>query len=126
MTLVTDIKSALSSAALQVAVGTRVYPLTVPSNASFPAITYNVVDMPPLSSSHDGADRTVFPRVQITVWAVDVLLCESISKLVTTALTSRFGERQLTIEDYGTMTREPNESVFQWIMDFRWTRSYDG
>jgi len=125
MTLLTDVKTFLSDAPIQAIVDTRVYPLELPKPGSYPALVYNVIDAPPLSSSHDGADSTEKPRVQVTCWARDILVCEQLSKLVVTALKTHVGERDLEVIDYGRLDNEPAENAFAWIMDFRWPRRYD-
>ena len=126
MTLQADIKTALSAVALQAVVGTRVYPLELPAQATYPAITYRVVDSVPLSSSHDGADATTKPRVQISIWSKVALQTEQIAVLVIAAFKTHVGERNLEVIDYGRTDQEPSENAFVWLMDLRWPRRYDG
>ena len=49
-------------------VGTRIFPMILPQNSDYPAVTYNTISAP-RDYTHDGASGLVAARYQITAWA---------------------------------------------------------
>lgn len=66
-------------------VGTRVYPLKLPQDPTYPAITYQVIS-DQSERLLSGADRIRRARVQVDVWAETLLTCQSITNFVRTLL----------------------------------------
>lgn len=50
------------------ALGSRVYPLRIPQNPTYPALAYQRISTPRIMS-HDGASKLAMPRIQLTLWA---------------------------------------------------------
>jgi hypothetical protein len=67
-------------------VGARIYPGQIPQNASYPCITYALIDDPSVNS-HQGSSGLAEARFQFDCWAkTDDLEAEAVSRAVRLAL----------------------------------------
>lgn len=65
--------------------GTRLYPLVIPQDAEQPALAYQRIDTPRISS-HDGPSGLAKPRIQITVTAKTFEMVKALTLLLRRAL----------------------------------------
>lgn len=88
MTIEADIYTTLTNdAGVSGQVGTRVYPLDLPQNATLPAITYSEVSNTPLYSL-GGENATQNSRFQFDCFAVDIDSANALGALLKTAMSN--------------------------------------
>ena len=75
----------LSSSDIAAEVGVRVYPLKLPQNPTYPAITYQVIS-DQSEKLLEGPDRIRRARVQIDVWAATISTCQTITNYIRSLL----------------------------------------
>ena len=75
----------LSDSDISAQVGTRVYPVKLPQNPTYPAITYQVISNQS-EKLLEGPDRIRRARIQIDVWAATISSCQTITNFVRTLL----------------------------------------
>lgn len=66
-------------------VAARVYPLKLPQQPTYPAITYQVIS-DQSEQLLEGADRIRRARIQVDIWDDDISKCEEIAGFVRTLL----------------------------------------
>lgn len=74
-----------AEAAVTSMVGQRIFPITVPQDATLPAIAYQRVDSP-RDMAHDGPSGLVWPRVQVTCIAARYETAKLLAREVRRAL----------------------------------------
>lgn len=84
------IESALRSrlatfSGLTALVGTRIYPLIMPQDAAFPAVTYQKISGPRVHAK-EGPLGEAYPRFQVSVWAKEFGDSRRVSEQVRLAL----------------------------------------
>ena len=73
------------STAIAAVVGTRVYPVMAPQNATYPCLVYTRVSTPRFHT-HDGASGMAQPRFQINLWADSFSAARTLADTVRTAV----------------------------------------
>ena len=61
------------------ALGTRVYPIRIPQNPTYPALAYQRISTPRIMS-HSGASKLAKPRIQLTLWATSYSSLKTLSE----------------------------------------------
>jgi hypothetical protein len=106
-------------------VGTRVYPLTIPQEATLPAISYQRVSGP-REPAHDGAMGIAQARIQVTITAE----AYRTAKDVATSIRDLFpfqgilgglvdvfvGEVENEVDGYGAQIEAPTVRMDLWFM----------
>lgn len=107
---------------LSALVGSRIYPLILPQNPAYPALTYQRVSGP-REQSHDGPSGLARPRFQVSCWHPDFDQAKAAAEQVRLALAGYRGivggleiegiqvENELDLYD-------PDAKVYRVILDF--------
>jgi hypothetical protein len=73
-----------NNAALTALISTRLNPVRIPQESSFPAVSYQLVSEIP-NPTKSGHSRTEFARVQINAYGVTLASAESVASAIRTA-----------------------------------------
>lgn len=73
-----------NNAALTALISTRLNPVRIPQESSFPAVSYQLVSEVP-NPTKSGHSRTEFARVQINAYGVTLASAESVASAIRTA-----------------------------------------
>lgn len=106
------IYTALTTGSPLTAAGTRVYPMLMPQNPTYPALTYQRIASAPVASL-DGMSNLDRVRMQVDCWALTYLAAKNLAAQVRAELTLINALLLLELDDY-----EPNEKVYRVTMDF--------
>lgn len=73
-----------NNAALTALISTRLNPVRIPQESSFPAVSYQLVSEVP-NPTKSGHSRTEFARVQVNAYGVTLASAESVASAIRTA-----------------------------------------
>ena len=73
-----------NNAALTALISTRLNPVRIPQDSSFPAVSYQLVSEIP-NPTKSGHSRTEFARVQVNAYGITLASTESVSSAIRTA-----------------------------------------
>ena len=73
-----------NNAALTALISTRLNPIRIPQESSFPAVSYQLVSEIP-NPTKSGHSRTEFARVQVNAYGITLASTESVSSAIRTA-----------------------------------------
>lgn len=101
-------------------VSTRIYPLHLPRNSTYPAITHNVI-----SNRHyhylGGVANLATVRIQIDCWGESMSSVEAVSEAVKTALDAYIGNMGdvaiafVRFDSERNMSEAPKDESEQWL-----------
>lgn len=100
-------------AAVAALVSNRIFPLLMPQNPAFPAITYHRVSGPRVHS-HGGPSGLASPRFQVSCWAKSYAAVRDLAEKVRLALDGRMG----ALLQNELHTYEPDTETFHAPLDF--------
>ena len=83
-------KRLLADAAVSALIGTRMYPLVLPEQCSYPALTYQLISSPE-TYTNDGPLGEVRARIQIDAWGKRYAQVKAVSKAVRASLNGFVG-----------------------------------
>jgi len=102
-------------------VATRVYPIILPQNPTMPAITYQRISTPRVSST-TGPSGLASPRIQVDCWAETYAAVKALSDTVRTAVDGYSGTMD-TFTVYGVIVEseqdlyEPDAVYYRTSLD---------
>ena len=97
---------------LPTAAGLRVYPMLMPQEPAYPALTYQRIANDPIASL-DGNSNLDRVRLQIDCWALTYLAAKNLAAEVRAEMATIGALLLLDLDDY-----ESNEKVYRVTMDF--------
>ena len=116
-----------TDATLAALVGSRIYPLVRPQNSALPAITYQRISAPRVTS-HGGDSGLTNPRYQFNCWSDSYLEARSMAERLEKLFggqSGMFPGAQASFVDNDLDDSEPDEREFRAIVDvvFWWGRT---
>lgn len=109
-------------AGLTALVSARIYPMVLPQNPSYPAVTYKKISGP-RETSKAGPSGTVRARMQIDCWAESYAAAKQVAKQVRLAMATFSGliadvTINKTTQQNDLDVYEPEDSVYHDSLDF--------
>ncbi len=102
--------------AVSALVGTRIYPLALPQNVTYPAIRYQLIDTPRIYTK-DGYSGDSRPRLQIDCWALTYLGAKQLAATVRTAMEGYL--YAICVDEQEGYEQDPLPPVYRRILDFQ-------